>query len=95
MAKPLSPQDFYIYGLDTEENDTESPYYDERIGYALDPNKIKNVLALGVHVPILVKKARKGEISDVPAGSKIVNFADALILLRDEILCQSGALSLL
>jgi len=71
MSKPISPQDVYIYGLDTEENNPESPFYDERISLPIDPNKVKNVLALGVHVPLLLKKAKKGDCAEIPSGSLV------------------------
>lgn len=71
-ASKISPQDVYIYGLDTEENEPQSPYFDERINLAIDPNKVKNVLALGCKVPLLLKKAKKGEIEGVEKGSLVV-----------------------
>lgn len=74
MAAPktLSPQDVWIYGLDTEENDEASAFYDERINYPVDQANVKNVLALGVKLPILVRKATGDEAEEIPKGAYVV-----------------------
>jgi hypothetical protein len=52
----MRPEDLVIVGLDTKHKKGEHPLWDERINLPLDENMVLNIMAEGVHEPVIVRK---------------------------------------
>jgi len=69
----MNPDDLVIVGIDTPHKKGEHPLWDERINLPLAENMVLNIMAEGVHEPIIVRK--EGDTPFVVNGRQRVRHA--------------------
>jgi ParB family transcriptional regulator, chromosome partitioning protein len=72
-AFALAPEELVIIGLDTPHKKGEHPLWDERIHLPIDENMVLNIMAEGVHEPVLVRK--NGDTPEVVNGRQRIRHA--------------------
>ncbi len=78
--KFINPKALTLVGLDMEEEN--SPLNDSRVHFEVDPNLVKNILAYGIQVPIIVRKeAGKTYVVD---GRQRVKAARVIAEMQEE-----------